>query len=814
MFFTNALSAYIDQLYDLSFSLSDNFTLLVFLKHLFIYFINSIKLFLMYIISFNWLNDFVELPCTFRESYSTIFEGRNVLDTILETKISPSSFSFSSLKPINSNHFGTGLLNSFFFTLPLSVPHLLTIRVFLLNGIPAALFAAGGTILGQFCFLTCVLFGLESILIPFLNLQPFIYIGTLVILVNMIYNLVHFPKLYGINKTQKDFLVPLFGLNFLLAWTEHTSLFQYFSNLTVNSLPTILQNNYEFSSVLPNLTYLSGLLLGTVIWTFLFGKVVMGFRNWIAGVFLIPFTYLNEKIHYLTLVMIFTFCLTSVPYYGFEYFMVRPLGFLSQDYSLPILQPYPAFVIREGDFPLLFNSSPFDRTDGLTHLNYNYEDFSFEPFKYWNNRNNLYLANTGSDLKVSMSSSPLDEKSQSKLKVKKDLITDLYFDPALETIKTNEKIQNKEVSRLEKRVDLIARRLFKTTGYDYFENNRLNDTNLIIEFQEFFKKYYNNPIYKALTRLEINSFLLGQPKYQNLTTADEIDLYHRRVIFENYLDSIEEYKSFVTPNKRVFGERIYNQQFKGTFDLVSQYFSIEIPSTLSEETRVMKAKADLSSGVSDQTVFPLQEAKSGKAVLKFDQPLYNEILRDFNPLLHEELRNPPQESKRMSMIDSTPFYIGWDTNLRKFLVKAPYIKTNMGTTVVDKPLPNTFSWSLKAWSNKEKNVSKKLDSSKPGLLIPYTELAPETKLNLVNYLNSTLESNQKSTLVKVPPNLPSYNWDALSSDGIASLKRRLNLTSFNIGTTLPPRFGGFTWSGSKISLLEKDISTFIERFKK
>jgi hypothetical protein len=46
-------------------------------------------------------------------------------------------------------NFGTGLLNSFFLALPQSVPHLLTVRAFLLNGIPAAHMQAG-TILGQF----------------------------------------------------------------------------------------------------------------------------------------------------------------------------------------------------------------------------------------------------------------------------------------------------------------------------------------------------------------------------------------------------------------------------------------------------------------------------------------------------------------------------------------------------------------------------------------------------------------------------------------------------------------------------------------
>jgi hypothetical protein len=38
---------------------------------------------------------------------------------------------------------------------------------------------------------------------------------------------------------------------------------------------------------------------------------------------------------------------------------------------------------------------------------------------------------------------------------------------------------------------------------------------------------------------------------------------------------------------------------------------------------------------------------SDTTILKYDQPLYNEVIRDYNPLFHEELANqlPNQRSK-------------------------------------------------------------------------------------------------------------------------------------------------------------------------
>jgi hypothetical protein len=49
-----------------------------------------------------------------------------------------------------------------------------------------------------------------------------------------------------------------------------------------------------------------GILIGIIGWTIVFGAVVMQVRK-VASVFLIPFTYLNNKIHYATLFITFVF---------------------------------------------------------------------------------------------------------------------------------------------------------------------------------------------------------------------------------------------------------------------------------------------------------------------------------------------------------------------------------------------------------------------------------------------------------------------------------------------------------------------------
>jgi hypothetical protein len=68
----------------------------------------------------------------------------------------------------------------------------------------------------------------------------------------------------------------------------------------------------------------------------------------------------------------------------------------------------------------------------------------------------------------------------------------------------------------------------------------------------------------------------------------------------------------------------------------------------------------------DKTTLAATSKSSDTTILKYDQPLYNEVIRDFNPLFHEELANqlPNQRSKKLAVVDSTPLYwLGWHANI-------------------------------------------------------------------------------------------------------------------------------------------------------
>lgn len=792
MLLTTALKDYLDQVnYLPSMSDPDSLQKILF-QSSFVYFFNSIKLFFIYLFSFHWLTDFVELPCAFKPNYIAILEGKNVLQNILEANVGPNVFSFASSKSITPNHFSTGLLNSFFLCLPLSVVHLLTIRAFLLNGLPAAIYAAAGTILGQFCFLACILFGFESIVLPFFSMEPFSYIVGLIAIVYLLYNMMHNPMTYSVlNKTQKKQLVQLLGINFLFAWTELSSVFQYFGNLTVHNGPTLLP---MYETPLSAFSYLSGILLGSIVWTILFGKGIISLRNFVQDIFSIPFIQLNKYINNTTVFIAFTFCLTSTPYYAFDYIMANPLGFYGQDKALQWAKPSPQLQIKNDLIadkskiypPFFFNPSPFDRTIELKEEPFVHEDFSFEPTNYWNHRDYIRatsILKSGKNALKNETSAKNDEQTEAFLK-------QFYlFTPPEPMVNPKTGYIDKEHTRgvREINVDNLAQFMFPANAYSYFEKNL---TVSPVTQDKFRKKFYANPIYKALTKFEINGFLLGQPKYQNLTAVDEAKLFNRRLLFNNYLMSIETYKNVIYDNKQPFAEKVYNQQFKGNFDVVRQFFPIEISPP---------AKSDL---------------KTQNRVIKYDQPLYNEVIRDINPLLHEELgteQTIPLSKKQLSIVDNAPFYIGWDGNLRKFLVKTNCTPGFPNGLSVDKSklqdqskqaLANssdTLLFSYQCWPNT-------FDSSDPGLntVTPSMSLTREqgNQLSEIIPLQSASLPGDKYTDEKRLTDksfnnfvLPAYPWNTIP------LKSQSQLSNMDgmVKDLMPPQFGGVVWPGLQVS---------------
>ena len=802
MFFINALKDYVDHINYILFNLNENFTILIFFKSFFLYIYNSLNLLFIYIVSFKWINDFIELPANFKHNYIAILEGKNLFETTLEIELDKNFFSFFEYSSLNSKNFFIGFLNSFFLVLPFSIPQILSIRTLLINGIPAGICSALGTIVGQFIFFSFILFGFEFAIVPFLMFEPFNLILGLFLLVNLLYNMIHNPnmKILNFSPQNQNILFKLFGLNFILSWTEQTSIYNFFGNLTIGSSSNLLEINENSQFFFfNNIFYLLGILVGSLTFTILFGYLLITISNFISNTILskTPFIILNERFHYMSLSIITILCFNNIPYYGFDYLIYGPLGFISEDRVLDNNLPkvvYNSFkrskdkpaIITIATNPLNFDKSDLIKTEPKTFLKY--EQYSLQSETFWKNRNFLRSDQRNSSRKQIKS----NEKNNFK-KIQFEVPN--YETPNLELYST--KLQKKENA-----IEEIFIQLFRNDIYlGYQDANSKNQIKQVQIHREFREKYYNNPIYKALINLDMYPFLLGQPKNYNLSITDEINLFKHRLVLQNYLNTIQDYKKLVKTNKESYGEKVYNQQFKGSLSLIRHFNAVNLNFDFNQNNSLS-----------------LIDSKSVKKVLKYDQPQYNSFLNENKIFLHEELNKSNLDSSKYMMLNNTaPFYIGWDTSLRKFLIKASYVPENLKSgdfslnieknnqNLKDTDLPSYFSF--QSWSPGIEKIKKN------GNLIfklPSLELSSEQLENFKKILQFDTNKTNTSRNIKTSTNkvinkqtgdyllnrLPNYNWYWAKSKLDSKSKKYLEL-----GDTLPSRLDGIAWPGINDKLL-------------
>jgi hypothetical protein len=135
-----------------------------------------------------------------------------------------------------------------------------------------------------------------------------------------------------------------------------------------------------------------------------------------------------------------------------------------------------------------------------------------------------------------------------------------------------------------------------------------------------YSHYNSNEIWAFIMKADIDNFIKRQPSSHFLTNNEERLLHLRRFLLGEHYETLrwysymQHYRSMKTKigGTKSFANRIYNQQFKGTFHKVRHLFS-------------------------------LTPSLSGGGMLTFDQPLYNEFSNNnqnsiFNKeLIHEEL---------------------------------------------------------------------------------------------------------------------------------------------------------------------------------
>lgn len=816
-----------------------------------VYLFHSIVFIVRYFLTFQWLFAFHELPASFKQSFSVILEGKNVVKAGLG--LEPNFYPILNAESLDSKRLITGILNGCFLAFPCTIPQILGFRALIINGWSMAIPYLLGTVAGQGLYLFCVLFGLDFVLNPMLDCHPLMLIGGMYLLIQVIFDHMHAPNFNmddfdlrafkQLSPDLKRHLMKIFRTNFALAWFENHCVGRYIGNLTFDTSPSLLQTG-EHWWLFNTFGYWLGLVVGLVLWS-----VVWGFA-WIrlfdALTYLFPkFTLERIKIRYhsFTTVALMTMAFNTIPYYGIDYLATGPLGLTYQDHLLTINAVHnPSQRYREFEYDKEAGQPPrsviadkvaFD-DDTITYYedgDATVEELSLESSSLFTetglcNREELRSRCSDRGTKGGMG---MDEKQSVYLRnFTSDFIVSPYSVSGLELPEE----ENEEELALEvDYLDVLGENLFRgdiyrqpcdaTTTVDEPPSADSMVTSVLRD------RTAHNPVYKLLLKMDVLPFLGGQPVSHNVNVEDDIHLYEQRTILDQYLTGVTDYKRNITRSAHAFPQHVYNQQFKGSLNVVRQYDAVKVfyPDRHRLTQSMLRSNEEM-----DPSETMLEDTSESK-VLSYNQTLYNRWQDEALGVLHEELRplllateqafTPEQVDDAVSHMvayESGPLYFGWDASLRKLLIntsRLPVPSSNIvpleeeGTA----QLPPYFTF--QAWPQNIHDTSRpyrlfdlELDNvdqiDKLKHLLGFLPTEDIMKTVSSTFKNDVMtDEDLESVAIKKDHDiffrrLPQYDWAYqrifLQAED-ASVEVREQRKFIEIGHALPPKLNGVAWPG-------------------
>ena len=307
--------------------------------HTAVFLFTVVKETVLYCVTFHWIRDFSYFCLT---PPSPISSFTNVIGNGIDPEAYSSNQPLSHLLAFSETNSsaGVGILSIGFFNgcfscMHLSAAHLVTIRRMLVQGVPAGLSSALGTAIGQCGFLACVLFGFRGVLFPWLTLEPLGYILGTVILLGIASAMAQDRRTPTLLWSAKSPLLIYAFTNAALAWCEQSAIFQWAGNLSLGAEPTFLEtvpSNGNLQQLVENSSYLVFFFCGSVIGGCVIGFTLQRFlelvlrRNGIA-----VYYGLIKQANLPLATLVFAFGFGSLPYYGFDYLVIKGLGFLPQE---------------------------------------------------------------------------------------------------------------------------------------------------------------------------------------------------------------------------------------------------------------------------------------------------------------------------------------------------------------------------------------------------------------------------------------------------------------------------------------------------
>lgn len=844
--FSTALKDYVEQLSYLT--SSSSIGLFSFVGGTVNYVFHSIVFILRYFITFQWLFGFQELPTIFRQSYHAIFEGKNLLQQGL---LEPNFYPILN-QGLESKHLITGLLNGCFLAFPCTIPQMLGFRALIVNGWPMATVYILGAVTGQALFWFCVLFGFDFVLTPILDFHPIMLIVGAVLVVNVIWDTTKNPNFEKVDYDLRDFkhfspelkqqLIKIFRSNVALAWFENQCLGRYIGNLTFDTTSSVLQTGDHWWLV-NTFGYWLGLAVGMALWSAVFGWAWIRIYNRLTYLWpKLSLPQLKIRYHYFTTVALLTMAFNTVPYYGLDYLVTGPLGFIYQDRITHVNSfnniPGQDYHVAPGldsldDLPYYTDVVPFDDDtvtffeDGhaLSTSDVTIETTHMPSEREWANR----LLTRNKYVERSHTASGIHDSEFKRQFYGVDVAYPTYPATGVEIPDEDGEAEELEIVRESNYLNVLAQHLFREDAYYPAIDSETAETEwkpLIATQRVFRSRVLTNPVYKTLLRMDVLPFLGGQPGFHHVSLDDDVNLYEQRTILNNYLTSVENYKRNTRHRDFAFPKHVYNQQFKGSLNIISQYDAVRVvyPDRNRLDTVMMDEEANELVEFMESETDPIDTK-----VLSYDQTLYNQWQDDALSVLHEELRPLLDDKERnfkarrtdsaathVVNYESGPLYFGWDASLHKLLIntsRLPVPGHDMVTLNETEPIPPYFTF--QAWPQNihdefrhyrffDLNIQSDAQIEKLKYLLGFVDdedlsltVADDFKHGMLEEMEEDAPLDEALDTAESQKqffsSLPQYDWAWIRL--ILEAEDRPQCEFIEIGHALPPKIDGVAWPG-------------------
>lgn len=672
-----------------------------------------LKDWIVYAFTFQWLNDFIQLPIILPQGSESIFSDlfHNLLN-----KPHPYHLNFLpsdvdvSVKSFLKTSFFSGFLNCFFLYFPLSPVQFIWLRYAIIEGQWAGRAATIGIIFGHLSLFGFCLFGFRPIIHAWFGLEPFSYFLGIWLIFTVIFEMTHRPfKLIAAEGSKKKEFFKILFINFGLVWTDQSGFYQFFGNLALHSGTSPL----DFSS--PNFIpfYFFGIIFGSVFWTYFISRGIRRFGSLFPRLtgYKYPYSYWVRGLHNFCLIGCITLTLTSLPYYGLDYLFTNPFGFVPQDrvfeataiLKTDMKDAYKGRLGEKSSYASIDTDvSLFDRgrySSGPI-VEFPIESLNYQGEYAWRSRfdrlSSHGLTKGGGllDQYLTTQLGPVEEalqkqrrekkREQQKQQIQKFLqnkennnlqseidpemalpepndLMDSYehlIERFVEDYTAEANLEDPDVPDLvdEKMIHFSAFLDIAKYGFDMFsmfETVDPVDEELAKEIKE---KFSENFVYRFLVNFDISNFLKRQPKIHQLTSQDEISLFQKRLILAEYYDTLRSYAELP------FSET-FQPLFCGPKSYANRIYNQQFKGTLKIVERLFSIHLEDDENIpnipnNEITTKQKEEEmylklKKDPAVLKFDQPLYQTNFLKKNPLIHEQLLEQLHSVQQEA--DSNPF---------------------------------------------------------------------------------------------------------------------------------------------------------------